>query len=346
MADHVTPKKLRVLALMHHDLVPPETLEGVDEKQFLWFKATYDVVDALRVLGHDVIKLGVEDEIKPLRLALGEHKPHIVFNLLEGFRGLPYLDQNVVGYLELHRMPYTGNNPRGLILARDKALSKKILHYHRLATPEFMVFPVGRRVNRRVKVEHPLIVKSLTDDSSVGISQASIVHTREKLIERVEFLHETLGSSVIAEQYIEGREFYVGVLGNQVLKVFPTWELKLDTLPPSAARIATEKVKWDLGYQNKHQIKWGPADDLDDVTVRMLERVSKKIYRLLDLSGYARLDFRLDASGRAFFLEANPNPDISSDEELACSAAAAGLNYEGLLQKILNLGLRRVSRLF
>lgn len=345
MANHVTRKKLRVLALMHVDLVPPDSLEGVTEKEFLHFKAGFDVLDALRVLGHDVIKLGVEDEIQPLRLALARHKPHIVFNLLEGFRGLPYLDQNVVSYLELHRTPYTGNSPRGLILARDKALSKKILHYHRLPTPEFMVFPIGRRVNRRVKVKHPLIVKSLTDDSSAGISQASIVSTQEKLIERVEFLHETLGSSVIAEQYIEGRELYVGVIGNQVLQVLPTWELMLDTLPPKA-RIATEKVKWDIQYQDKYAIQWGPANEIDPKIERVIERNSKKIYRLLDLSGYARLDFRLDTEGKPYFLEANPNPDICSDEELASAALAAGISYEDLIQKILNLGLRRPARVF
>ena len=334
-------RRLRVLVLMHDELVPPDDLEGITEQKFLWFKATYDVVGGIDSLGHEVIKLGLKDEIADLRAALEETRPHIVFNLLEGFRGLPYYDQHVVSYLELLKTPYTGCNPRGLVLARDKALSKKILAYHRIRVPEFVVFPLGRKPKNSKRLRYPMIVKSLVNDASAGISQASLVNNYEKLVERVEFVHRTFAVDAIAEQFIEGRELYVGVIGNHVLTPFPVWEIVLDTLPESSARIATEKVKWDVRYQEKHAIEVRAATGLADDLVAKCHRVSKRIYRRLGLSGYARLDFRLSHEGQLHLLEANPNPDISVDEELACAAGEHGLEYEQLLQKIINLGMRR-----
>ncbi|MCA8961271.1 MAG: D-alanine--D-alanine ligase [Planctomycetes bacterium] len=326
---------------MHDELVPPDSLDGLGPKEFIWFKATHDVLVGLRTLGHDVIPLGLGDEIADLRRAVESSRPHIVFNLLESFRGLPHFDQHVVSYLELLRVPYTGCNPRSLILSRDKALSKKILHYHRIRVPEFAVFPLGRKPNISRRLVFPMIVKSLVDDASTGISQASIVSSADKLVERVDFVHRKLGADAIAEQYIEGRELYVGVIGNHVLTPLPIWELKLDRLPPSTARIATERVKWDIDYQDRHEIDTGEASDLPPDVTAHCHRVSKRIYRLLGLTGYARIDFRLSPSGELYFLEANPNPDISVDEELACAAAVGGIPYENLLQKIVNLGLRR-----
>ncbi len=334
-------RRLRVLVLMHAELVPPDDLDGLTGQEFLWVKATYDVVGGIDSLGHEVLKLGLNDEISDLRKALDETRPHVVFNLLEGFRGLPYYDQHVVSYLELLKMPYTGCNPRGLVLARDKALCKKILAYHRIRVPEFAVFPLGRKPNKSKRFSYPMIVKSLVNDASAGIAQASLVTSYEKLVERVDFVHRTFHSDAIGEEYIEGRELYVGVIGNHVLTPLPVWEIVLDTLPESSARIATEKVKWDVGYQEKHKIEVRAATDLSDELREKCHRVSKRIYRILGLSGYARLDFRLTENGQLYFLEANPNPDISVDEELACAAGAHGLEYEQLLHKIINLGLRR-----
>ncbi len=334
-------KRLRVLALTHEEMVPPESLEGITAQEFIWFKAVYDVIEGVEKLGHEVWPIGVQDDLQPIRAALQENRPHVVFNLLEGFRGLPYLDQNVVSYLELNRQAYTGCNPRGLILARDKALSKKILHYHRIRSPEFMVFPMSRSVRPSKNLPYPMIVKPLANDASTGISQASVVHSPDKLIERVKYMHEHIQLDVIVEEYIEGRELYVALLGNYTLKAMPIWELRFDNLPPRTARIATEKVKWDIDYQDRHDITTAKALDLDEGVARELVRVSKKIYRLLGLSGYARLDFRLSEANEAYFLEANPNPDISRDEEFASAAIDGGIAYEELLQKILNLGLRR-----
>lgn len=333
--------KLRTLLLTHEDLVPPDSLDGLSEKQAEKIKTGYDVATGLQWLGHHVIKLGVGHELTPLRRTLLDEKPDIVFNLLEEFRDQAVYDQNVVSYLELMHTCYTGADPRGLILARDKALSKKLLQYHRLPTPQFMVIPKGRAVRRPKRLEFPLIVKSQLEESSAGISQASVVQSDEALSDRVRFVHESVDTSAIVEQYIEGRELYSAVLGNQRLQVFPTWELFIDNLPPDSHRIATEKVKWDLDYQRKHRIRTGQAKNLSKELIRTVESSSKKIYKVLGLTGYARIDFRLGDNGKLYFLEANPNPEIAHDEEFASAAKTAGLGYEALLQRIVNLGLRR-----
>ena len=204
-------RKKRVLVLMHVDLVPPDDIAGKPDAEVIEYKTEYDVVTGLRELGHEVQPLGLYDDLTPLRRAIQDFKPHIVFNLLEEFHGEPMLDQNVVSYLELVQVPYTGCNPRGLMLARDKALSKKILHYHRIRVPRFAVVPAGRKLKRKpARLEYPLIVKSQIEEASFGIAEASIVNNDEKLAERVEFMHAKVGTSLILEQYVDGRELYVG----------------------------------------------------------------------------------------------------------------------------------------
>ena len=189
-------------------------------------------------------------------------KPDVVFTLLEDFHGKVIYDQNVASFLELMQVPYTGCNPRGLILARGKDLSKTLAHYRRIAVPAFAVFPMRRKVKRPARLALPLIVKSLSEDASLGISQASVVDTDEKLAERVAFIHERIRTAAIAEQYIEGRELYVGVLGNERLRVLPVWELKFGSLAQGAWPIATEKIKHDPSYQERLGIVDGPAKDL------------------------------------------------------------------------------------
>lgn len=334
-------RKLRVLALMHPDLVPPVTLEAVDAKeQFAW-KTEYDVTSTLRGLGHDVLSLGVQYDLLPIKRALDEWKPDIAFNLLEEFHGETMFDHSVVSFLELLHLKYTGSNPRGMMLARGKALSKKLLAYSRIRVPGFAVFPVGRKVKRPAKLGFPLIVKSLVEHASVGIAQASVVDSDDKLAERVTMVHERIGTDAIAEQYIDGRELYSAVLGNERLMVFPTFELKFGNLPDHVPRIATARVKHDPEYQEKRGIYAEVAGDLPPEMVKHIVHVSKRIYRILELDGYARIDFRLDQQGHLYFLEANPNPDVAFSEEFAGGAEAAGIHYPELLQRIVNLGLRR-----
>jgi D-alanine-D-alanine ligase len=334
-------RKKRVLVLTHVDLVPPDDI-GKRDAEFSEYKTDYDVMTGLRDLGHEVQTLGLYDELTPLRKAIQDFKPHIVFNLLEEFRGETMLDQNVVSYLELVQVPYTGCNPRGLMIARDKALSKKILHYHRIRVPRFAVVPAGRKLRRKpAGLEYPLIVKSQFEQASFRIAEASLVNNDEKLAERVEFMHANVGTSLILEQYVDGRELYVGVMGNSRLQVLPVWELDMKRLRSDAPRIATERVKWNSKFQKRRGIEIGRARDLPPEVGELLVRTTKRLYRLLQLSGYARVDFRLDGKGRPYFLEANPNADIGYGDEFAEAAKGAGIDYGPLLDRILAIGLQR-----
>jgi D-alanine-D-alanine ligase len=333
-------RRLRVLTLMHDYLVPPDDVSGHDVAAAEW-RTEYDVLRTLRDdLQHDVRVLGVKDELGPIRLASDEFKPHIVFNLLEAFHEIGTFDQNVVSYLELLRLPYTGCNPRGMLLARDKALSKKLLHYHRIAVPDFFVVPRGRKARTPKRLSFPLIVKSLTQEASIGISQASVVEDAAKLQERVGFIHESVATDAIVEQYVEGRELYCGVIGNQRLQVLPVWEMTFASMPDSQRRIATERVKWSTKYQKRIGVETGEAHGLPAGAAERIQHVSRRVYQILQLSGYARLDFRLAPDGEVYVLEANPNPQIAANEDFAQSAERAGLAYPALLQRILTIGLR------
>jgi D-alanine-D-alanine ligase len=333
-------RKLRILVLTHPTLVPPDDRDGHSDKEYAEWKTEYDVVTTLRGLGHEVRPLGVADELQPIRAAVDEWKPHIAFNLIEEFHGLREFDQHVVAFLELLRVPYTGCNPNGLVLARSKALSKKLLNYHRLPTPAFAVFPRGEKGRLRRGLKFPLIVKGLNQEASEGISQASIVESEEKLAERVRFIHERHVADAIVEQFIEGREIYVSLFGRKRLTVLPVWELTFDKIPEGAIPIATEKVKHDVAFQEKwgiHQKKAELAPELE----RQFERVSKRAYRILELDGYARIDYRLSPDGHLYFIEANPNPEIAKEDEFASAADAKGIAYPDLLQQLVNLGLAR-----
>jgi D-alanine-D-alanine ligase len=336
-------KRLRVLVLVHPDLVPPDSHKGYSEQEINEWKTEFDVVSTLRAAGHEVRPLGVHDELKPIRDEIEGWKPDVVFSLLEQFQGEVIYDQNVASYLELSRIPYTGCNPRGLMLARGKDLSKTLVHYHRIRVPAFAVFPMDRKIRRPARLALPLIVKSLSEDASYGISQASVVDSDEKLQERVTFIHERIGTPAIAEQYIEGREIYVGVLGNHRLRALPVWELHFGNMMPGSWRIATEKVKHDPDYQERRGILHGPAKDLKPELCARIQRTAKRIYRTLGLDGYARIDFRLSVDEVPYFLEANPNPEIARSQEFAAAALCDGVAYPELLQRIVALGMSRAA---
>jgi D-alanine-D-alanine ligase len=331
-------KGLRVLVLVREGLVPPETIEGLSEAEIQPWKTEYDVISTLRRMGHEAFPIGLYDDLGIIRKALEEKKPHIVFNLLEEFHGYAVYDQHVVSFLELMRQPYTGCNPRGLTLAHDKALSKKILAFHRIQVPSFAVFPVNRKVRRPKSLRFPILVKSLSEEGSACISQASLVNDDEKLAERVKLVHRQTNTHAIAEQYIDGREVYVGVFGNQRLQTCTPWELIINKLPEGAPYIATSKLKWDHAYQEKVGVITRAADLTPELR-KKIDHISKRIYRILSLSGYARLDYRVTEDGQVYLLEANPNPDISCGEDFSEAAEHSGVKYECLLQKIITLGL-------
>ncbi|MCH2125285.1 MAG: ATP-grasp domain-containing protein [Pirellulaceae bacterium] len=334
-------KRLRVLVLMDEDLVPPDSVEGYSEEEQLEWQTEFDVLTTLKNMGHDAQALGVSDDLGVIRKKLLEMKPHITFNLLEEFHGLAIFDQHVASYLELMKQPYTGCNPRGLMLAHDKAISKQILSYHRIPTPLFAVYPRGKvaRPPRRKQV-YPLLVKSVIEEASLGITKDSIVHTEKQLIDRIAYIHEEICTDALVEEFIEGRELYVGLLGNQRLQTFPIWEMTFGNLPDNIPKIATRRVKWDLKYQKEIGLKTHAATDLPPGAAKKISRLCRRVYRVLFQSGYSRMDLRMTEDGKVYVLEANPNPNLSFGEDFAESAEKDQLSYPQLLQRILNLGLR------
>jgi D-alanine-D-alanine ligase len=207
-----------------------------------------------------------------------------------------------------------------------------------VATPAFRLFPFGRRFREPRRLKFPLFVKSATEDASLGISQASLVDDMKSLRERVELIHDQVQSDALVEEYVDGRELYVGVLGNAKLVTLPPWEMDFGTLPRARARIATRRAKWNRAYQAKHRIETGKARLLDAQRAQ-LSRVTKRVYRALYMSGFARMDFRLCSDGRLVLLEANCNPNLSKGEDFADAAKAAGIGYTALVERILQLGL-------
>ena len=329
----------RILLMVHKSLVPPKDLSCMSNSQIDDVRAEYDVLHALRRLGHDVRVLGLGDHVTELRKVIDDWHPHVVFNMLDEFSGIISYDHYVVAYLELLQQRYTGCNPRGMMLSRDKVLTKRVLATHGVATPAFKLFPFGRRFRKPARVDFPVLVKSATEDASLGISQASLVQDMKSLRERVEFIHDHVESDALVEEYVDGREIYVGVLGNAKLVTLPPWEMDFGTLPPDRARIATRKVKWDRKYQARHRIKTDKARDLSDRQRGELRELAKRTYRALYMNGFARMDFRLRNDGRIYLLEANANPNLAKGEDLADSAKAVGISYTRLVERVVRLGL-------
>ncbi len=333
-------KKLRILLLVHDVLVPPPDAEQLSAKETWEYQMELDVQRTLRELGHEVEVLGVGDELRPIRDRIEALRPHLVFNVLTDFHGVIAYEAHVVSYLELLKQPYTGCNPRGMVLAGDKALSKQILSWHRIPHPAFALFPQRtRRARLPKRMQFPVIVKAATLHGSAGIAQASIVRDDAELRERVEFVHRTLQDDVVAEQFLGGRELTVAVLGNERLEVLPVWEMWFENLPERNEAIATSRVKWDVDYAERVGFRSGPARDLSDGDAAKAQDIARRTYRALRLSGYARIDMRMDDAGRLCVIDANVNPDLTGNEDFALSAAHAGLDYGQLLQRILGPGL-------
>ncbi|MBI3547197.1 MAG: ATP-grasp domain-containing protein [Gammaproteobacteria bacterium] len=331
--------KRRIMLLVHYSLVPPDDLRDRNDPRIAKYRTEFDVKTALLNLGHEVQVVGVYDDLAPIRKTVEDWKPHIAFNLLEDFAGNSALDYYVVSFFEMLRLPYTGCSPRGLLLARDKALTKMILTFHRISTPHFTVFPHAKKIGRLRKFKFPLIVKSLMEEGSVGIAQASYVENETQLRERVALIHEKLQGDAIAEEYIDGRELYVTILGNNKLEVLPIRELAFGSVEPGMPRMATYKVKWDDKYRERWGIEYQFARNLPNGMAEKISHLCKRVYHLLDMNGYGRIDLRLTPEGQIYVLEANPNPGIASDEDCTLSAIKSGLSYEEFIQRILQLSL-------
>ncbi len=326
---------MKVLVLMHEDLVPES---GANPKEC---QTERDVIEGLKVGGHEVSTLGVGRSLGAVRQALFNFKPHVVFNLLEEFAGNARFESHVVSYLEMKNVAYTGCNARGLQLAKDKAIANAILQHHKILTPQFEVFPRGRKfLKLPPHLKFPLIVKALSEEASKGLTTQSVVTNTAALKKQIERMHEQVGADALVEEYIDGRELYFSLIGNNRLKTLPVWELQFGSLPKRWPRVATEKLKWNKEFQKKYIIDSGEAIDLSHRQIEAMKQISKKAYEILGLSGYARMDLRMNPDGQIYFLEANPNPNISADEDFAQAASTGGYDYPQLLDTIVRLGVR------
>jgi D-alanine-D-alanine ligase len=332
-------RKLKVLALF--DAIAPTTLDqdlSAELKTEDW-KTEANVLAALASLGHGAEHLAIFDDLDLLRQKLQSFVPDVIFNLADQFKNNRAFDQNIVSFLEMHGVPFTGCGSTGLTLCKHKGISKKILGYHRIHTPEFVTIARGKRIARPGRLRFPILVKPLKEEASYGIAQASFVETDEQFRDRVQFIHEKHDADVIAEEYVEGRELYVSIVGNHRLQVFPIRELVFQEVPPDEPKIATYKAKWDEDYRKRWGLRNRFAEGLDPAVTARIEQICKRIYRLLTIDGYARLDLRLTPDNQIYFIEANPNPILAEDEDFAQSALKANVPYPQLIDRIIRLGL-------
>jgi D-alanine-D-alanine ligase len=335
-------KKLKVLVLF--DGISPTKIDQDLSKEMKTedWKTEANVMAALGTLGYTAEHLAIFDDLDLVRQKLETFAPDVLFNLVEQFKNNPGFDQNIVSLLEMQGVPFTGCGATGLTLCKHKGISKKILSYHRIHTPNFVVISRGQRIARPKQLKFPILVKPVKEEASYGISQASFVETDEEFRERVAFIHEKHDADVIAEEYIAGRELYVSLMGNLRLSVFPIRELIFREVPPDEPKIATYRAKWDEEYRKRWGLQNRFAQGLDPALVAHIEQTCKRIYRLLTIDGYARIDLRLTAANEVYFIEANPNPHLAEDEDFALSADKAGLPYPQLIDRIIRHGMKTV----
>jgi D-alanine-D-alanine ligase len=306
----------------------------------------YQVADALQRKGHEVILIGVGDDLQYLVQSLAEFRPDLVFNAAEAFHGNPSLEYLAPGVLEAEVYRYTGAPPQSLLVSRNKAMSKKVLAYHGIPVPGFVTWRPGEALEVPPDLRYPLMVKPLQTDASAGIAQASVVQDQASLIERVTLVHERFDQPAIAEEFVDGRELYVSVVGNDDrLAILPITEMVFDkrkTKPEE--RIATKSAKWDDEYRARRGIRNVFARPIAASTRKRIEAICRTAFRALWLRDYARLDVRLATDGEVWVLEANANPFISYGHDMANAAAKAGMEYYDFVQRLVDEAVERYER--
>lgn len=307
-------------------------------------EAEYEVAEALMENGHEVHLIGFHDNLRRLLDRLEDFDPDFVFNATESYMGKARYDYAVTALLEMKGYRYSGSPPEALLLARDKATSKKILSWHSVNVPRFAVYAPDDKVGLAKEIEFPVIVKPTHEDASVGISQSSVVTDVDSLQERVAFIHRNLNQRAIAEEMIDGRELYVGIMGNRRLQVLPVVELTFDKIQEEGRKIATYSAKWDLEYRERWGIKNIFARRIGKRAMEEIVRVSKLAYTALGLRDYGRIDIRLTRDQRVYVLEANPNPYIAFGEDMANSAERAGLDYNQFIERIVREAISRYEK--
>lgn len=328
-------KPLRVLLLFNSPYPKPR---GYDYKEEMSdpnnMYTEKDVLNALKNNGYEVSVLGLFNDINLLTEEVREFKPHVVFNMADVFNNKSHLDKNVAAVLELCGVPYTGASSGILYLCNNKALSKKILSFHRIKVSNFHVFEIGHRIWRPKRLKLPCIIKPLCEEASRGISQASVVDNDQAFVDRVKFIHESMKMEAIAEEYIEGRELYVTILGRRRLTVLPPREMIFGQLPEDEPRIATYKAKWDDNYRDRWGIKSVYANKMTPMLERKIKEVCKRAYKALGMNSYARFDIRLTPDDQVYIIEPNANPCLAKVDEVAQAAEKIGIPYNRLINRV------------
>jgi len=334
-------RKLKILLVFD---CPYTVARGYDFKEefkdFNW-ATERGVYNALKESGHKVTMLGIHDNINVLLEEIKENRPELIFNLVEVFNSQSRLEKNMAALIEMLDIPYTGSSLGALFICNNKAICKERLTYHKIKVPHFYTYYRGHKVWLPKKLNLPLIVKPLTEEASRGISQASIVDSEDALIERVRFIHENMNMDAIAEEYIDGREFYVSMIGNKRIRVLPLREVKFGQFPEDEPRIATYKAKWDDVYRKRWGIKNVFAGRLPEGWDKKIAETCKRAYRALNMCSYARFDIRVTPQAQVYIIEANANPNLDRDDEVGQSAEKAGISYPELIQKIVSLAFQR-----
>jgi D-alanine-D-alanine ligase len=300
-----------------------------------------EIFEALGKLGHEPFYQVLDGAEKTL-VALARLDADLVFNLTESYAGDDTMDMNIAAYLELLDCRYTGAGPHALYLAQDKALAKKIFAFHGIKTPYFATSYRGK-LDHSHDISFPLIVKPTSEDGSIGIDTGSVVGSIKELMERIHYIQQEFDSPALIEEYIEGREIYAAIIGNESPEVLPMVELDLSKLPKGTPKIAGKEVKWDKETEAYKVTKSAPAEDLEESTIKRLSETALSVYQALKLRDYGRVDMRLTKKGEVFVIEANPNPWLASTAEFAMAAKKAGRSYTDLIREIVDLARARYS---
>src|SRR5579859_1643131 len=294
-----------------------------------------EIFEALEKLGHEPSYLVLDGTDKTLS-ALAKSDADMFFNLTESYAGDDTKEMHVAAYLDLLGRLYTGAGPQALYLAQDKALAKKLFRFHNIRSPYFATCYRGR-LDHAEDIKFPLIVKPTSEDGSIGIDQFSVVDSVKELMERIHYIQEEFDSPALIEEYIEGREIYAAVMGNDHPEALPLIELDLSKLPEGMAKVAGTEVKWEKDTEAYKVTKSAPAEDLDEETTGLLSKTALETYRALQLRDYGRIDMRLTPKGEAYVIEANPNPWLSSTSEFFMAAKKSGRSYTEMVDEIVEL---------
>jgi len=312
------------------------------------------VHSALETLNHGVTRVSADADVVPVVSELRKLQPELVFNLAESFAGVSALESNVAALLNLLDLRYTGSSPAGLLLAGDKTLTKKVLRFHGIQTPEFATLYRGAADWAGDNIKFPVIVKPPQEDASIGITGSSVVNDLKELFGRIDSLQTEFKQPVLVEEFIDGREFYVGVLGNFDVQPLPVMELDFSGLPTGALRIASWDAKWGADGSGAGEGAEKSAEfagtksvfptDVDDELVEKMQRIAVESFNALRLRDYARIDLRVTSKGEVFVIEVNPNCYLERNAEFVRAADHDGISYHALIARIVELAAARYAR--